>query len=55
MKNIVFIPTYYYLSNPLFFILAKKISDNSNYYFNTNDPACWKYRRWKNLPNRTNW
>ena len=44
-KKIVFIPTYYYLSNSLFFNIIEKISDYEKVYFNTKDPASRKYNK----------
>lgn len=44
-KTIVFIPTYYYLSHPLFFRIVKKFSDYKKVYFNTKDSVSWKYNK----------
>ncbi len=38
MKTLVFIPTYYYLSHPVFFNIAKASHKSRNVYFNTKDP-----------------
>lgn len=44
-KRIVFIPSYYYLSHPLFFNVVEKISDYEKVYFNTKDPVSWEYNK----------
>lgn len=44
-QNIIFIPTYYYLSNPLFFSITKKISKYEKIYLNTKD--LWQYNKGK--------
>jgi len=44
-QNIIFIPTYYYLSNPLFFSITEKISKYEKIYLNTKE--LWKYNKGK--------
>jgi len=44
-QNIIFIPTYYYLSNPLFFSITEKISKYEKIYLNTKD--FWQYNKGK--------
>jgi len=44
-KTIVFIPTYYYLSHPLFSRIVENFSDYEKVYFNTKDLVSWKYNK----------
>lgn len=44
-EKIVFIPTFYYLSHPLFFSVVEKFSDYEKVYFNTKDPVSWDYNK----------
>lgn len=44
-RNIVFIPTYYYLSHPLFFSIVEKFSDYEKVYFDTKDPEFERYNK----------
>ena len=44
-RSIVFIPTYYYLSHPLFFSIAEKFSGYEKVYLNPNDPSFQRYNK----------
>lgn len=44
-RNIVFIPTFHYLSHPLFFNIVEKFSNHEKIYFNPKDPGIWEYNK----------
>lgn len=44
-RNIIFVPTYYYLSHPLFFSISEKLSNYRKIYFNTKERNLWIFNK----------
>lgn len=44
-RNIIFVPTYYYLSHTLFFSISEKLSNYKKVYFNTKERNQWIFNK----------